>query len=268
MAGAGPSFLTLPERPAKPRAAGLTHVLDKGYSLDRVASVLAAYSGWIDVWKLGWGTAYVEPALAEKVRLLRDHQIKPCTGGTLLEIAWLQGRVDEFFEFATWAGFECVEVSRGSTDMLLAEKNRIIRQARSLGFEVLAEVGSKNPGDLVSAFEWVAELEADLDAGADWLVAEGRESGTVGLYDAGGHLREDLLDELESAAAARSIIYEAPQRAQQAHLLRRLGPEVNLGNIALDDVMGLETLRRGLRSDTIGLGIAGVLGPCALRGRL
>ncbi|WP_329480400.1 phosphosulfolactate synthase [Kribbella sp. NBC_01484] len=256
MAGSGPSFLTLPERSTKPRSAGLTHVLDKGYSLDRAASVLQAYAGWIDIWKLGWGTAYIEPALAEKVRLLRDHQVKPCTGGTLLEIAWLQGRVDEFFEFATWAGFECVEVSRGSTDLPLAEKHRIIRQARSLGFEVFAEVGSKDPGDLVSAAEWTDELESDLDAGARWLVAEGRESGTVGLYDAGGELREDLLDELVSSRAAGFIVYEAPQRSQQAHLLRRLGSEVNLGNIALDDVMGLETLRRGLRSDTIGLGAA------------
>jgi phosphosulfolactate synthase len=254
MAGAGPSFLTLPERPAKPRSSGLTHVLDKGYSLDRVVSVLSAYPDWIDVWKLGWGTAYIEPALAEKVRVLRDHQVKPCTGGTLLEIAWLQDRVDEFFEFATWAGFECVEVSRGSTDMLLAEKHRIIRQARSLGFEVFAEVGSKNPGDVVSAAEWIAELDSDLEAGAGWLVAEGRESGTVGLYDAGGELRDDLLDRLAASAAAGLLIYEAPQRSQQAVLIRRLGPEVNLGNIALDDVMGLETLRRGLRSDTIGIG--------------
>ena len=256
MAGAGPSFLVLPERPPKPRSAGLTHVLDKGYSLDRVESLLKVYSGWIDVWKFGWGTAYIEPTLAEKVRSLRDHDVRPCTGGTLLEIAWLQDRVDEFFDFATWAGFESVEVSRGSTDMLLAEKHRIIRQARSLGFEVFAEVGSKNPGDIVSATQWTAELEADLDAGAGWLVAEGRESGTVGLYDRGGHLREDLLDALASSAAAGLLIYEAPQRAQQADLIRRLGPEVNLGNIALDDVMGLETLRRGLRSDTIGLGVA------------
>jgi phosphosulfolactate synthase len=254
MIGAGPSFLTLPERPAKPRSFGLTHVLDKGYSLDRVESVLKVYGDWIDVWKLGWGTAYVEPALAEKVRLLRDHQVKPCTGGTLLEIAWLQDRVTEFFEFATWAGFECVEVSRGSTDLPLADKTELIGRARSLGFEVFAEVGRKDPHELVSADEWTAELKADLDAGATWIVAEGRESGTVGLYDASGLVRESLLDELASSAAADRIIYEAPQRAQQAYLIRRLGPGVNLGNIALDDVMGLETLRRGLRSDTIGLG--------------
>ncbi|WP_459971406.1 phosphosulfolactate synthase [Nocardioides pyridinolyticus] len=254
MVGAGPSFLTLPERPAKPRSVGLTHVLDKGYSLDRVESVLRVYSDWIDFWKFGWGTAYVEPALAEKIRLLRDRQIKPCTGGTLLEIAWLQDRITEFFEFATWAGFECVEVSRGSTDLPLSDKAEIITRAKSLGFEVFAEVGRKDPGEVVSADAWIAELQADLDAGATWIVAEGRESGTVGLYDADGLVRESLVTQLDSSAAAQRIIYEAPQRAQQAFLLRRLGTDVNLGNIALEDVMGLETLRRGLRSDTIGLG--------------
>jgi len=251
---AGPSFLTLPERPAKPRSAGLTHVLDKGYSLDRVESVLKAYSGWIDVWKFGWGTAYVEPALAEKIRVLRDQQVKPCTGGTLLEIAWLQGRVDEFFDFATWAGFECVEVSRGATDLPLSEKHDLIQRARSLGFEVFAEVGSKDPRELVTAAAWTAELRADLDAGATWLVAEGRESGTVGLYDAHGSVRKSLLDDLAASPVAERLIYEAPQRSQQAYLLRELGPHANLGNIALEDVMGLETLRRGLRSDTIGIG--------------
>ncbi|GAA1127221.1 phosphosulfolactate synthase [Nocardioides aquiterrae] len=254
MVGAGPSFLTLPERPAKPRSRGLTHVLDKGYCLDRVESVLRVYSDWIDVWKFGWGTAYVEPALAEKVRLLRDRQIKPCTGGTLLEIAWLQDRIAEFFEFATWAGFECVEVSRGSTDLPRGAKAEIIARAKALGFEVFAEVGRKDPSELVSADEWIAELQADLDAGATWIVAEGRESGTVGLYDANGLVRESLLARLDSSAASPCIIYEAPQRSQQAYLLRRLGPDANLGNIALEDVMGLETLRRGLRSDTIGIG--------------
>jgi phosphosulfolactate synthase len=255
MFDAGPSFLTLPDRPAKPRSVGLTHVLDKGYSLDRVESVLRVYSDWIDVWKFGWGTAYIEPALAEKIRTLRDHQIKPCTGGTLLEIAWTQDRVSEFFEFATWARFECVEVSRGATELPLSDKSELIRQAVSLGFEVFAEVGRKEPHELVSADEWVDELQADLNAGATWIVAEGRESGTVGLYDAEGLVREDLLAELERSAASQRIIYEAPQKSQQAYLLRRLGSDVSLGNIALEDIMGLETLRRGLRSDTIGLGV-------------
>jgi phosphosulfolactate synthase len=255
-----PDFLDLPERPEKPRTTGLTHVIDKGYALDRVDSALGAYGGWIDVWKLGWGTAYLEPALAEKVRLLRDHAVRACTGGTLLEIAWLQDRVEEFFQFATWAGFECVEVSRGATALPLTEKHALIGRARSLGFEVFAEVGSKDPHELVSSAAWTAEVRSDVAAGATWVVAEGRESGTVGLYDEHGAVREDLLDQLASLTDAARIIYEAPQRAQQARLIRRLGPDVSLGNIALDDLMGLETLRRGLRADTIGLGLAGRCG--------
>lgn len=246
-----PDFLTLPERALKPRSAGLTHVLDKGYALDRVESVLASYGAWIDVWKLGWGTAYVEPALAEKIRLLRDHDVRGCTGGTLLEIAWQQDRVQEFFEFAALSGFDCVEVSRGTVDIPLEEKQRLVGLACSLGFEVFAEVGSKDPEELVSAAAWVAEAEADVAAGATWVVTEGRESGTVGLYDARGAVREDLLDELTAIPDAGRIVYEAPQRAQQAHLIRRLGAEVNLGNIAPDDVMSLETMRLGLRSDTM-----------------
>jgi len=266
MQSSRPSFLTLPRRPEKPRASGLTHVLDKGYAIGRVASVLASYADWVDVWKLGWGTAYVEPALAEKVRLLRDHDVRACTGGTLLEIAWSQGRVAEFFDFATWAGFECVEVSRGATPMPAAQKTELIERSRALGFEVFAEVGSKDPGELVSAEAWTAEIRADLDAGASWIVTEGRESGTVGLYDADGSLRGKLLDELTALPGAERIIFEAPQRSQQAELLRRLGSGVNLGNVALDDVVGLETLRLGLRSDTIGITESGLRQAAAERG--
>ncbi|GAB3201183.1 phosphosulfolactate synthase [Nocardioides hungaricus] len=246
-----PDFLTLPERSTKPRSAGLTHVLDKGYSPDRVESALRSYGAWVDVWKLGWGTAYVEPHLAEKVRLLRDHGVRLCTGGTLLEIAWVQGRTEELFEWVTLAGFDCVEVSRGATMLPLDEKHRLVERARSLGFEVFAEIGSKDPEEPVSASAWAAEAEADLAAGASWVVAEGRESGTVGLYDGTGAVREDLLDELAALPHAGRIVYEAPQRSQQAVLIRRLGSEVGLGNIALDDLMSLETLRRGLRSDTL-----------------
>lgn len=250
-----PGFLSLPARSAKPRSTGITHVLDKGYAVERVASTLRRYGDLADVWKLGWGTAYLEPALPEKLRLLRDHQVRSCVGGTLLEIARMQGRVREFFEFATWAGFECVEVSRGATSVSLEDKRELIERARSLGFVVFAEVGSKDPREEVSPDAWSDELAGDLAAGAGWLVAEGRESGTVGLYDAGGHIRRDLLDRLAAAPYADRIVYEAPQRAQQAHLIRRLGPEVSLGNVALEDLLGLETLRRGLRSDTLGLSV-------------
>lgn len=248
-----PDFLVVPERSCKPRSVGMTHVLDKGYALDRVASTLRSYADLADVWKFGWGTAYVEPDLAEKLRLLRDHRVRSCIGGTLLEIARMQDKVDEFFEFATWAGFEAVEVSRGATPLSSADKRELIGRARSLGFTVFAEVGRKDPREPVAAEAWLAEMAGDLAAGADRLVAEGRESGTVGLYDEDGSVREGLLADLAAAPFADRIIYEAPNRAQQAHLILRLGPEVSLGNVSLEDLLGLETLRRGLRSDTLSL---------------
>ncbi len=245
-------FLHLPNRSAKPRSAGITHVLDKGSTLAATHELLRSVGDWIDIWKFGWGVAYVDPQLIEKLSALRRAGVAACTGGTLLEIAWLQGRVEAFFDFASGAGFECVEVSNGATTLPLAEKRELIVRARARGFTVLAEAGSKDPAKSARAEEWLDEMAGDLAAGATWLVAEGRESGTVGLYQSSGAIREPLLRALKASPLAARIIFEAPQRQQQAELLRSLGNEVNLGNIALDDVMGLETLRLGLRADTLG----------------
>ena len=248
-----PTFLGLPERPTKPRRVGLTHVIDKGCTLLIAREVLSSVAEIIDVWKFGWGTAYLDPAVGAKVAALREAHVRACTGGTLLEVAWLQGRTDKFFEFATDVGFDCVEVSNGATAMPLDEKRRLITQARSLGFEVMAEVGSKDPTKLATPEGWRDEIEGDVAAGADWIVAEGRESGTVGLYDETGSIRHTLLEVLERSTDAHRIIYEAPQRAQQSLLLRHLGSEVSLGNIGIDEVMSLEALRLGLRADTLGI---------------
>jgi phosphosulfolactate synthase len=253
LAGPPPAFLKLPERSAKPRCAGLTHVLDKGCTLLMAREVLSSVAEIIDVWKFGWGTSYLDPAVRPKVAALHAAHVKVCTGGTLLEVAWLQDRTNAFFEFAADVGFDCVEVSDGATTMPLHDKRRLISQARELGFEVMAEVGSKDPNKLMTPADWLDEIEGDVVAGANWIVAEGRESGTVGLYDEVGGVRHSLFQALERSANAFRIIYEAPQRAQQSYLIRRLGPEANLGNIALDEVMSLETLRLGLRADTLGI---------------
>jgi phosphosulfolactate synthase len=214
--------------------------------------VLSSLAGIIDIWKFGWGTAYLDPAVRPKVAELHAAQVKACTGGTLLEVAWLQGRTEEFFAFALDVGFDCVEVSDGASSMQVREKRELIARARELGFVVLAEVGSKDPTLAVTPAEWHDEIEGDVAAGANWIVAEGRESGTVGLYDKNGDVRHSLLQVLEHSVNASRIIYEAPQRAQQSFLLRHLGTEVSLGNIAVDEVMGLEALRLGLRADTLG----------------
>ncbi len=247
-----PSFLQLPVRPAKPRKSGLTHVIDKGCTLASLHDVLGSVARWIDVWKFGWGSSYLDPCVRPKVAALKTARVLTCTGGTLMEIAWQQGQTEGFFDFALDIGFDCVEVSDGATAMPLDEKRRLIARARSLGFVVMAEVGSKDPARIASPDDWLEEIEGDVEAGAHWIVAEGRESGTAGLYDGSGGVRQSLVHTLARSPHARRIIYEAPQRAQQSFLLRLVGGDVNIGNVQVDEVMSLEALRLGLRADSSG----------------
>lgn len=245
-----PRFLDLPARQEKPRAAGLTHVLDKGAPVQEVESLLSVAAASIDLWKLGWGTAYLDPGLDDKLPLLARHDIRACVGGTLLEAAWLQGKATECLDWAEEVGFSCVEVSNGAVGMPIEEKHRLIGEAATR-FVVVSEVGSKDPEASVSPQAWAEEVAADLGAGASWVITEGRESGTVGLYTSEGKVREDVVDAVTDVAGPTRLIFEAPQRSQQAWLIRRFGPEVNLGNVRLDEVLGVEALRLGLRADTI-----------------
>jgi phosphosulfolactate synthase len=249
---AGPGFLFLPPRSVKPRAAGLTHVLDKGLALAELAGYLEGSAPHIDLWKLGWGTAYLEPDPAAKVEALAARDIRACVGGTLLEAAWAQGKAKDLLAWAEEQGFPCVEVSNGAVGMPPEEKRVLIREAAER-FTVLSEVGSKDPAAPVSAKEWVAEMAGDLEAGASWVLTEGRESGTVGLYEPDGSVREPVVDAVVEAIGLVRVIFEAPRKDQQAWFLTRFGSDVNLGNVALPEVMGLEALRLGLRADTIEL---------------
>ena len=248
---ARPDFLDLPMREPKPRRAGLTHVLDRGMPLAELSGVLGVCGEHVDVWKLGWGTAYLDPQVVDRVAILREHAVAACVGGTLLEVAWVQGAADRLLDWAADTGFPCVEVSNGTRRLPILEKRRLIERAAAR-FTVLAEVGAKEAGAPVHAYTWAEEAAGDLDAGATWVVAEGRESGTVGLYSADGSVRTELVDALLRATRHR-VVFEAPRKDQQAWFIRRLGPEVSLGNIVPAEVLGLEALRLGLRADTIEL---------------
>ena len=226
-------------------------VLDKGMPLAWFEPLLPVAAASMDVWKMGWGTAYLEPDVAAKVELLRRSGIRASTGGTLLEIAWSQGKTGAFLDWAASAGFPCVEVSNGAVGMQPSEKAGLIREAASR-FTVLSEVGSKDPRAPAVPSAWADEVARDLDAGATWVVAEGRESGTVGLYEPDGSVRADIVEALLAVSPAR-MVFEAPRKDQQAWLIRLLGPDVSLGNVAPTEVLGLEALRLGLRADTIGL---------------
>ena len=246
-----PAFLTLPPRPAKPRSFGITHVLDKGMSAVAAEGLLRSAGDVIDIWKFGWGTAYLDPELDLKITLLRRHGVQPCLGGTLLEVSWLQGRAKDCLSWAAAAGFGMVEISRGVAPMTLEDKAELIAYAAE-ELVAVSEVGSKDPECSVVAAEWRDEVVRDLDAGSWKVVAEGRESGTVGLYDPSGGVRVEVAEAIASVDGAERILFEAPQKDQQSWLIWHFGVEVNLANVAQEDVLGVEALRLGLRADTVG----------------
>jgi phosphosulfolactate synthase len=255
---AGAEFLDLPGRTGKPRGTGITHVLDRGLPLAQSADLLAAGGRYVDVWKFGWGISYLDPNLAAKLELLAEHRVLASPGGTLLEIAWAQGRTEAFFHWARGQGFPCVEVSAGTVPMTPAQKAELIDDA-ARHFIVLAEVGPKDPAAMVAPEQWAEAVKNDLEAGATWVLAEGRASGTVGLYHPTGAVREEIVAAVVAQAGPGSIVFEAPREDQQAWFVRRFGPDVNLANVHPGDALGLETLRLSLRADTYGARAAGTL---------
>jgi len=249
-----PDFLDLPSRQSKPRQRGLTHVLDKGMSIAALDDLLAQAGDLVDVLKIGWGIAYVDPSLKERAALCSSAGVTLSLGGTLLEIAVAQGRLVELCRWAEAAGIEALEVSNGLQALTPQHKSAVV-QALCADFVVLAETGAKDDHAPVVTEHWLAEMEADLAAGARWVIAEGRESGTVGLYDGDGSVRGDLVDAIAARLPVDRVIFEAPRKAQQAWFVHQVGVETNIGNVPPDEVLALETLRLGLRADTADVGL-------------
>jgi phosphosulfolactate synthase len=244
-----PDFLELPVRTEKPRASGLTHVLDKGLPVETLESLLAQTSHLVDILKVGWGIAYIDPTAKERVARCDAAGVTVSLGGTLLEIAAAQGRVDELRAWAVDLGVHAVEVSNGLECLTSAAKAALIRSLCT-DFIVLAETGAKDGHTPVVAESWLADMEADLEAGARWVIAEGRESGTVGLYDEFGRVREPLVAAIADRIPLDRVIFEAPTKDQQVWFVENLGPNTNLGNVPTSEIISLETLRLGLRADT------------------
>jgi phosphosulfolactate synthase len=243
-----PTFLQLPDRSVKPRRQGLTSVIDGGMPLAEVEAIVASTGHLIDIWKLGWGSSYVDRGLDAKLDVLRAHGVTVCPGGTLLEVAALQGQVDALLDWAAACAFTHVEVSDG-LGQLGDDKAALIARAAQR-FVVIAEVGMKDPDAVLTPAEWAQQVADDFASGATWVIAEGRESGTVGMYAADGTVRTDVVDALVDRVDTDRVLFEAPRKDQQAWLIGHLGAEVNLANIAPRDVLGLEALRLGLRADT------------------
>jgi phosphosulfolactate synthase len=225
-------------------------VIDRGLSVAEVEGLLEVAGGCVDVVKLGWGTALVSANLRPKLERYAAHGIPVVLGGTLTELAIRQGRVEGLIAWLHELGLRHVEVSDGTIALDPAVKRDLIRRLAG-EFTVLAEVGSKDSAFIMAPYVWVEQIEGDLDAGAWKVIAEARESGTAGIYRADGEVRTGLIDEIAHAVNTERLIFEAPLREQQVWLLKRFGTECNLGNIAPGDVLSLETLRLGLRSDTV-----------------
>lgn len=247
----------LKEREEKPRQKGITMVLDKGLGLETAESLMNISGDYVDYLKFGWGTSIVheQDIIKDKVAMYKSHNITPYTGGTLFELAYMNDKLEEFFQEAHDLGFEAIEVSDGSTTISHDKKLECIESAKKDGFEVLSEVGKKDPGrdKELSLDERIEYMQNELEAGSSLIIVEAREGGkNIGIYDKVGNAKEDEIDYILDNFDGNKILWEAPNKDQQVFFILKLGNDVNLGNVSTDDITSLETLRRGLRGDTVG----------------
>jgi len=224
--------------------------MDKGLGLADIRSMVEMSGDYIDIVKLGWGTSYVTGILREKLDLYNSLGIPVVCGGTLLEVAEARGKIDGYRSWLSAQGFTSVEVSDGTVDMPRERKLELI-SLFAQDFQVLSEVGSKDAEEIYAPYQWVQWIKEEQQAGSWKVITEARESGTAGIFRTTGEVRSGLIDEIAHEIDVTTLLFEAPQKDQQAWFIKHFGPDVNLGNIPPDEVIPLETLRRGLRSDTM-----------------
>jgi phosphosulfolactate synthase len=239
----------IPERDSGERSCGITSVMDKGLSLKEAEHFIDSSAPYTDLVKLGFGTALITQHLKEKVALYQSAGLKPYFGGTLFEMFFVRDQYDDFKKFITDCKLDTVEVSDGSIRMDHHEKLECIRDLAK-DFRVVSEVGSKVRGVDLPNEVWVFDMKTELETGAWKVIAEARESGTIGIYQSDGSANRDLIDAIMKEISVDEVIWEAPNKAQQSMFIKLVGANVNLGNIAPAEVVALEALRCGMRGDT------------------
>ena len=250
MPGFNDGFLGVPARPGKPRQVGLTHVIDKGLNLRDIEGLFDTAGEFVDIVKFGWGTSYVTNNLEKKISLYRSLETPVVCGGTLFEAVFARNRLDEFKSWLVENRFSHVEISDGTLDIPRDRKLELIAEfARD--FTVLSEVGSKDSDVVYAPYQWVQWIKEELEAGAWKVITEGREGGTSGIFRSDGDMRTGLIDEIAHEIAVDEVLFEAPTKSSQAWFVKHFGPNVNLGNIPPEEVIAVETLRLGLRADTL-----------------
>jgi phosphosulfolactate synthase len=239
----------IPERTAKPRESGLTMMMDKGLSMSEVESFCESSAPYTDLVKFGFGTALLTGNLKEKIKLYRDAGVEPYFGGTLFEMFAVRNMLDDYQRFVDQYGITTIEISDGSMKIDPDEKVKMIRRFAA-GKRVLSEVGTKVKGVIIPNEDWVLHMKAELEAGAWKVIAEARESGTIGIYNADGSANRELIDDIMKEISVADVLWEAPVKAQQVMFIQLVGANVNLGNIAPNEVFSMEALRLGMRGDT------------------
>ncbi|MBN2214233.1 MAG: phosphosulfolactate synthase [Bacteroidales bacterium] len=239
----------IPERSPKPRQKGITMMMDKGLSIREAEDFIDMGSAYTDFVKFGFGTSVVTNNLADKVRLYKQAGVEPYFGGTLFEAFVIRNMFEDYVRMMDKFGIETVEVSDGSMKMTGEKKQEYISEL-SERFRVLSEVGSKQKGVILPPDKWIECMKNELKAGSWKVIAEARESGTVGIFHSNGTANEELIVDISQHIPSENVIWEAPTGKQQVYFINHYGPEVNLGNIAPRDVIPLECLRLGLRGDT------------------
>src|SRR5690606_6993911 len=231
----------LPERTAKPRTNGVTMVMDKGISLRQAEDFVSASSDYVDFVKLGFGTSIITKNVKEKIKLYQNSGMKVYVGGTLFEAFVIRNKFDDYLKYISSLGLDAAEVSDGSIEIEHDKKCEYINQL-SKDYTVLSEVGSKEEGVIIHPQRWVKMMQSELSAGSFKVIAEARESGTVGIFHRNGSAHSMLIDRIVSKVKVENIIWETPQKTQQVYFLKMFGANVNVGNISVDDVIPLETL--------------------------
>lgn len=239
----------LPVRSQKPRTTGFTMVMDKGLSINEVENFVDANSDFVDIVKLGWATSYLTKNLAQKIQVYRDAGIPVYLGGTLFEAFIIRGQFDDYRRVLEKYDLSFVEVSDGSISLNHDKKCEYI-EILAKDVTVLSEVGSKDAAKIIPPYKWIEQMQAELQAGSWKVIGEAREGGTVGLFRESGEVRQGLVEEILTKIPEEKIIWEAPQKEQQVWFVKLLGANVNLGNIAPNELIPLETIRLGLRGDT------------------
>lgn len=244
-------MIELPARTTKPRSLGITAITDVGVPLDTLTNVLKSYSAFLDIAKFGVGSAYIEPKLREKLAVYKSHDVECYFGGTLFEKFYSSEATDDYIKFLRDFDIDSLEISCGTIDIALPDRVDLVKKFKDSGFKsIFAEVGSKDVDSIMAPYEWVDEINSLLEAGCDYVITEGRDSASAGIYRPNGEMREGLLKEIIANTPKEKIIFEAPKGKGQMMFIKMIGSNVNLGNVSIHDLLLLETQRNALRYET------------------